>query len=119
MIKRAENLRQEVIASMRGGAGQVNITHIIEKNQDMDEFNGKGRLFSKNTVKPGCSIGYHQHTGDSEIYYILSGEGIVDDNGTKSSVKAGDVVVTKNGESHSIENTGTIDLVIIALILFA
>lgn len=118
MIKTSEELRQEVKTSMRGGNGEVQIIHVLEQAQDKDEFRGKGRLYSKNIIKPGNSIGFHEHVGDFEVYYILSGEGIVDDNGKKSVVKPGDVIITNNGESHSIENTGTSDLEFMALILF-
>ena len=85
----------------------------------MEQLQGKGRLFARNTIKPGSSIGNHLHKVDFETYYILSGEGTVDDNGVTSVVKAGDVVYTSGGDSHSIENTGKIDLEMIALILFA
>ena len=85
----------------------------------LEEFHGKGRLLSHSVIYPGSSIGFHQHHGDFETYYILKGEGVADDNGVKTPVKAGDVIYTKDGESHSIENTGTENLEIIALVLFA
>lgn len=115
MLKRANELTQEVIVGLRGGKGNVITTKLLEG----DQFQGKGRLFSKMVLKPGHSIGYHQHTGDIEAYYILSGQGTLNDNGAVTTVAAGDVVFTGNGESHAIENTGGDDLVFIALILFA
>lgn len=114
MIKRAEELSRDVFTNRFGGNGEVHSTRILE----MDQFNGKGRLFARTLLKPGCSIGYHQHNGDAETYYILSGTGTVNDNGTLVQVKAGDVIYTTSGESHSIENTGDTDLAYIALILF-
>ena len=91
--------------------------HLLEVGKD--EFNGKGRLFAKNTLKPGWSVGYHKHEGDAEAYYILKGEAILDDNGEKVALKAGDLAYTPNGSSHSIENVGDTDLEFIALILFS
>ncbi|MHB1654068.1 MAG: cupin domain-containing protein [Desulfitobacteriaceae bacterium] len=116
MIRKAEDMSQEVITSMRGGKGDVQIIHILEK--DKGEFCDKGRLYAKNVLKPGTFIGFHEHVGDFEAYFILNGEGTVDDNGTKSVVKPGDLVLTRNGESHSIENTGNTNLEFMALILF-
>lgn len=116
MIKHLEDLRKDTISNFRGGKGEVQMTHFLETEQD--EFKGKGRLFSKNVLKPGNSIGLHEHVGDFETYFILSGEGLVSDQGEQKSVKPGDVIITKNGEHHSIENTGTVDLEFIALILF-
>lgn len=116
MIKHLGDLRTDTVANFRGGKGEVQITHILETEKD--EFNGKGRLFAKQILKPGNSIGLHEHVGDFETYVILSGEGLVNDNGEEKSVKAGDVIITKNGEKHSIENTGTVDMEFMALILF-
>ncbi|QGP91456.1 Oxalate-binding protein [Neomoorella glycerini] len=117
MLRRAQEMREEIVTGLRGGKGYVEIVHILEESKN--EFNGKGRLFARFTLNPGASIGWHQHSGDSEAYYILSGQGIVNDNGTESIVKAGDMILTKNGEYHSIINNGEEDLVFIALILFA
>ena len=114
MIKRAKDLPFEVVAKRFGGKGEIAITRLLET----DQFQGKGRLFAHNKIKPNSSIGLHQHTGDFEVFYILKGEGIADDNGSKSPVKAGDVVLTGNGESHSLENTGSADLEYIALVLY-
>lgn len=115
MIKRASELTPETIVGLRGGKGNVITTKLLEG----DQFQGKGRLFAKMVLAPGHSIGYHQHTGDIEAYYVLSGEGTLNDNGAVTTVKAGDVVFTSNGESHAIENTGQEDLAFVALILFA
>ena len=71
-----------------------------------EEFLGKGRLLSHSVIFPGSSIGVHTHKGDFETYYILKGEGVVNDNGVLTAVGPGDVVYTGSGESHSIENTG-------------
>jgi mannose-6-phosphate isomerase-like protein (cupin superfamily) len=114
MIKRAKDLPSEVVAKRFGGKGEVASTRLLE----LDQFQGKGRLFAHNKIKPNSSIGLHQHNGDFEVFYILSGEGIADDNGSKTPIKAGDVLLTGNGESHSLENTGKVDLEYIALILF-
>lgn len=115
MIKRAEELRKD-IKTLFDGKGDVQILHIL----DMDQFNGKGRLFAKMTLAPGSSVGFHQHNNDFETYFITKGEGIVNDNGTLAKVSVGDVVYTPNGDSHSIENdaNSTTDLEFTALILF-
>ena len=115
MIKRADELRKD-IKTLFDGKGDVQILHIL----DMDQFNGKGRLFAKMTLAPGSSIGFHQHNNDFETYYVLQGEGLVNDNGTMTKISVGDVVYTPNGQTHSIENeeTNNCDLIFMALILF-
>ncbi len=114
MIKRAGDLKIDIVTNRFGGQGDVKMTQILEK----EEFYGKGRLFARNAIEPGCSLGLHQHKGDMEAYYIISGQGTVDDNGQEVVVGPGDVVFTKDGESHSIANNGTTTLEFIALILF-
>jgi mannose-6-phosphate isomerase-like protein (cupin superfamily) len=114
MIKRAQELKPEVVTGLRGGKGDLTMTKLIEGEQ----FQGKGRLYAKIVLPPGASIGWHQHTGDAETYYILKGQGTVNDNGVTGPIRAGDVMFTGNGENHSIENTGSEDLEMLALILF-
>ena len=101
------------IENMRGGDGHAIIRHILGKEQ----MNDKCKMYAQVTLEPGCSIGYHEHHAESETYYFLSGEGIYDDNGTKRSVRAGDVTVTPDGMGHGIANAGGEDLVFMALIL--
>jgi len=113
MIKRASEMVTELKHQMRGGNGTVEITHIFKQ----DELRGKARLFARITLNKGCSIGLHEHNGEEEIFYILSGKGIVNDNGSIKEVSAGDAVLTGNGASHSIENRSEEPLVMAAVIL--
>ena len=114
MLKTSKELRHEVVESLRGGKGPTEFVHLLEK----DQFHNKGRLFAHTKLKPGVSIGYHKHEGDFEGYYIIKGKGTFSDNGREFPVKAGDFTLTEVGGSHSLENTGTEDLELIALVLF-
>ena len=114
MIRKAEEMRVENIAEMRGGKGEVRVIHILERN----EFQNKGRLFAHNILKPGTSIGMHEHVGDFEAYYVIKGEGMFDEEGVKKPIKAGELGLISVGKSHAIENTGHTDLELIALVLF-
>lgn len=114
MIIRKENRKVDTRDQMRGGKGTILTTSIVEQ----DVLADKGRLYTRMTIKPGRSVGYHEHINEREIYYIIKGSGIATDNGTESPINAGDVMVTGNGSSHGIENTGDIDMEVVALILF-
>lgn len=113
MIIQAKAKRQEIKQNMRGGKGDVEISHIT----DNEILGTNCRLFAQITVKPGDSIGEHQHVGEREIFYFLQGNGIVIDNGKQSEIGPGDVMVTPDQSSHSVVNTGNEDLVFMALIL--
>ena len=52
-----------------------------------------------------------------ECYVIKSGKGVVIDNGKKIDISAGDVVITGNGDVHSVINTENEDLEILAFIV--
>lgn len=67
-------------------------------------------------LEPGASIGYHPHTSDEEVYFIMSGEGLYCEEGESLAVKAGDIMLCRKGRSHGIENTGSGTLVIGAAI---
>lgn len=74
-------------------------------------------LFAEITMEPGSVIDYHEHHGENETYYILSGQGSYNDNGTIRPVTAGDVTFTPDHHGHGLENTGETELTFIALIL--
>ena len=111
LIKRNE-MKTEVKEKMRGGEGKAELVHLVDCQNEKNI-----RLLAELTLKPGCSIGSHSHEAETEYYVILSGNGIVNDNGTEKPVKAGDAVITGNGASHGISNTGTVPLVYHAIIV--
>ncbi len=115
MIKRSNEFTPELRENMRGGDGTVIVTGFVSP----EELNNKGRLFGKITLKPGCGIGFHVHEKDSELFYIVKGTAVYDDNGTKVTVNAGDVTVTPAGTGHAIKNETDGDVELVALIVYA
>ena len=96
-----------------GGAGYILKQTIIKEEQ----LGANCKMFSEVTLHPGCEIGYHEHHGETETYYLIKGAGIYHDNGEEYPVAAGDVTFCKSGGGHGIKNTGEQDIVFIALIL--
>ena len=115
MIKNFNDFKTEERVNMRGGDGSVTVTSFVSA----EELNGKGRLFGKITLKPGCGIGYHVHETDSELFYILKGTAVYNDNGEEKTVQAGEVTLTPAGSGHSIRNAGDEDVELVALIVYA
>ena len=116
MIRRKEECKVEYREHMRDGDGTAKLTAFIS---GPEELNGKGRLFSRITLEPGCSIGYHVHDTDAELFYILTGNGTYSDNGTLVTVHPGDVTICETGHGHSIANAGEETLELIAVIVYA
>jgi mannose-6-phosphate isomerase-like protein (cupin superfamily) len=71
-----------------------------------------GLVFRKRAFKPGSAIGYHLQKED-EIYYVLSGRGMMTVDGKSFEVAAGDAVLTRPGSSHGLKQVGNEDLVIL------
>lgn len=84
---------------------------------DFDASDPRIRLFSLIRLKPGEEVEYHMHVGESETFFILSGQGIYNDNGNKVDIVPGMVTLTPSGQGHAIKNTGDEMLVFIALIV--
>lgn len=62
-------------------------------------------------------MGLHENVGESEMYYIISGTGIYNDNGKEVEISAGSVTLTPSGESHALVNTGDEMLEFLAMFL--
>ena len=97
-----------------GGKGQMKLEKILAPAQMKD----KCGLYARVTLPPGAVLGFHEHHGNSESYFILSGTGVYDDNGAKRIVKAGETTWTPDGSGHGLSNeSGQEDLVFMALIV--
>jgi mannose-6-phosphate isomerase-like protein (cupin superfamily) len=115
MIKKAAELRIKLEPNLKGGRDTVRVINILEP----EELFGTGRLFGISVIPPGGSIGRHTHEGDFETYYILKGSARVNDNGVFHDLGPGDMTQCKDGDFHSIENTGAVDLEYLAVILYS
>ncbi len=113
MVKHSSEIQYDCIENLRGGKGTLQVKQLFEKS----ELKGNCRLFAKFIIPKGCSIGNHGHLEEEELYYIIKGQGRVDDNGEPREVGPGDVTITASGCSHAIENIGNDDLELIAVVL--
>ena len=109
-------IEQEVIQAKNkaDGKGEITITKLLSPA----ELDGKCDMFAKVTIPPGCSIGIHEHHGNTETYHVLSGTALYNDNGTEVTIGAGATTFCPDGEKHGIANPSkTEDLVFMALII--
>jgi mannose-6-phosphate isomerase-like protein (cupin superfamily) len=112
MVIQRKEMKTEEKEKMRDGEGVVHLTYLLDGSKEKN-----ARLFAEITLKPGCSIGYHRHDSETEYFFILSGSGVVNDDGKEVQVTRGDAIITGNGASHSIKNTGSEPLVFYAVIV--
>ena len=106
--------RKENIPSMRD-ENEKGLT--LEKLTVAPHKPEKVRLHARAILEPGGEVGFHVHEGETESYYILSGVGLYNDNGTETEVHPGDITFTHRGEGHGIKNAGDEDLHFIALVV--
>ena len=112
MITSKENLK---ITTEENAAG---VTKMYLSN--LCDFSGKSeklRTFALAELKPGEEVEFHIHEDESEQYYIISGKGEYNDNGSVSEVLPGTVTFTPSGSGHGIKNIGEDMLSFIALII--
>ena len=93
----------------------LNINDITEKNK-------RKALFTEGTMdsgilfyRPGETMTPHKHSNLDEIFYVVSGKGIITINGKDLLIKENDVMLSPHEESHGFTNTGDDDLVILQI----
>ncbi len=99
----------------RAGGKGTGVIHSVMDEKDLD---GHAKAILSVVLHPGSSIGSHQHVGNLEIYYVLKGEGIFTLNGEARPIHAGQAGSMKPGDWHGIENTGSEDMLISAVMLY-
>ena len=112
MVIYRNEMKSEDKERMRDGEGTTRLLYLLDAASEKN-----ARMFAEVTLNPNCSIGYHRHDSETEYYFILSGTGTVNDDGKEVQVKQGDSVITGNGASHGIKNTGSVPLVFHAVIV--
>ena len=112
MYIKKENLKVVTEENAKGVS-----TLFINNLVDFEEKNPKLRTFALAKLIPGEEVEFHIHEGESEQYYIISGEGEYNDNGKIIPICPGTSTFTPSGEGHGIKNTGSESLKFIALII--
>ncbi|MGI6150916.1 MAG: cupin domain-containing protein [Christensenellales bacterium] len=112
MVIKKESMPKEARTAWRGGEGAPEVTHLCPEGKPAN-----WRFMALVDFKPGESIGEHEHSGETELYYIIKGEATVIDDGVPVKVTAGDAIVTGNGGRHSIKNTGMENLTMLAVVV--
>jgi uncharacterized cupin superfamily protein len=67
-------------------------------------------------IPPGKSpYPYHSHSAQWEFYHVISGRGMVRDQGGMTPIEPGDAFLFKPGEAHQLLNDSQEDLVILVV----
>ena len=112
MIKFENELKKVTEENIKG---EVKLT--LSGLADFNIRNEKLGMFSLAELKPGEEVEFHVHENECEYYYIISGNGLYNDNGKEIDVVPGTITFTPSGEGHGIKNSGNDLLKFIALII--
>jgi len=93
--------------------GQIvkdNETYILKDNTSL-----KNLVISSTTLHPGKSTRGHSHSGQEEIYMIISGSGTMELDDKKIDIHGGEMVLIEDGVFHRVHNTAEVDLYMVCI----
>lgn len=103
LAKQAKRITQK---KCHNGKGTILFREVFAKN----DFNSAIQFLHETSVMPNSTIGYHKHSGNEEVYFIIEGVGLMEVDGEKKVVCPGDAVITYSGSRHGLKNIGDKDL---------
>ncbi|MDT8284215.1 MAG: cupin domain-containing protein [Thermovirgaceae bacterium] len=114
MLCKCNEMRAIRRENLQGGPGGAMFFPTIAPGEKPEGSHLK--MVARVELDPGAAVGEHKHSGDEEVYFIISGRGLFTEDGVQVKVGPGDTAVTLNGHEHSILNTGDEPLVFLAVI---
>ena len=80
-----------------------------------DEFLSNLNVFHANIINPGMTLEPHQHENEEQMFFILSGVGIIKVGDDAQEVREGDAIYLPPRLTHTIRNTRTYPLRFLAI----
>lgn len=94
-----------------GGSGDIVFRRLLERTS----FSAPIDFVDYTIVPPGSVIGRHQHVGNDEMYFIVSGEPRIQVNDEETRFGPGGLSVVRDGQSHSLTNDTDRDVIILVV----
>lgn len=91
----------------------LNVDTISEKTKRKSVFTEGTMDIGVLFYEPGDTMIPHKHTNLDEIFFVVSGEGIINIDGKDIAIKKNDIILSPNEESHGFTNNGEEKLVIL------
>ena len=85
-------------------------TYLLKDNTSL-----KNLVISSTTLHPGKSTRGHSHSGQEEVYMIISGSGTMELDDNKIDIQGGEMILIEDGVFHRVHNTGEIDLYMVCI----
>ena len=87
-------------------------SNVIKQNETytlLDNTSLKNLVVSKTILHPGKNTTGHNHPGQEEVYYFVSGEGYMVVGDEEIDVAAGSIVLIPDAYFHKVWNTSEIE----------
>lgn len=110
--RKQESVKGAMVENCHGGVGSVHVRQLLGEDGDFDSCIC---FMHETTVPKGTTIGLHPHHGTEELYYVISGRGVMSVDGREVELGPGDVCLTKQGSTHGFRNVGDEDVRVIVL----
>ncbi|MDY5969219.1 MAG: cupin domain-containing protein [Bacteroidales bacterium] len=78
-------------------------------------YDGHNRMML-NRLEPGATGGYHEHTGNCEMIYVLSGTLDFVQDGSLERCSAGSLHYCPKGHAHGFANNGAEEALFLAIV---
>jgi mannose-6-phosphate isomerase-like protein (cupin superfamily) len=93
--------------------------HAIWRTDKMGKstlFESSRLLVGLNAFEPTQSHALHAHHGMDKLYYVIEGDGVFLLDDRELPMTSGDLLVAPDGVPHGIQNTGSVRLLVLAVL---
>ena len=83
-----------------GGTGPIEFRRLLTQS----DFETPIDFVDYTIIPPGSTIGVHEHNGNEEIYFVVSGKPRINVDGQERRVERGSIAVVRSGQMHRLVN---------------
>lgn len=107
-IHKLEEIQENDFQQCHGGMGTLFCSSLLD-GWNSDQF----AFMHSDIIPAGVSIGVHKHMNNEEVYYLISGKGILTYDDKSFEMNPGDVSLCLIGHSHSFTATEDSRLIVV------
>jgi mannose-6-phosphate isomerase-like protein (cupin superfamily) len=94
-----------------GGQGPILFQRVLQGS----EFRSEIEFVDCTVIPPSSTIGRHEHHGNEEIYFVVSGTPLMRVSGEEARLQKGALSIVRDGEWHELINDTDQDVEILVI----